>query len=63
MLVMSFYTHRAHENLAVCMWKVYEIAEREQCFDVPGGKPNLLYHALAMRTSVHDPTYPRSLER
>jgi len=60
MLVMDFYTHRAHENLAVCMWKVREIAEKEQCFDIPGGKPNLLYHALAMQQVF---TIPPTLAR
>jgi hypothetical protein len=47
MLVMVFYTNRAHENLFLAMWKVRELAARENCFDQPGSKANLLYHALA----------------
>ncbi|HEY0514831.1 MAG TPA: hypothetical protein VGH73_23240 [Thermoanaerobaculia bacterium] len=60
MLVMSFYTHRAHENLSLCMWKVRELAEKEKCFDLPGSKPNLLYHALAMQQVF---TIPPTLAR
>jgi hypothetical protein len=60
MLVMSFYTHRAHENLSLCMWKVRELAEKEKCFDMPGSKPNLLYHALAMQQVF---TIPPTLAR
>jgi hypothetical protein len=60
MLVMVFYTHRAHENLVLCMWKVQDIAEREQCFDQPGSKANLLYHALSMEQVF---TIPPTLAR
>lgn len=60
MLVMAFYTHRAHENLVLCMWKVQDIADREQCFDQPGSKANLLYHALSMEQVF---TIPPTLAR
>jgi hypothetical protein len=60
MLVMVFYTHRAHENLVLAMWKVQEIAEEEGCFDVPGSKANLLYHTLAMEQVF---TVPPTLAR
>jgi hypothetical protein len=60
MLVMVFYTHRAHENLVLAMWKVKEVAEDEQCIDVPGSKANLLYHALAMEQVF---TVPPTLAR
>jgi hypothetical protein len=60
MLVMIFYTHRAHENLFLAIWKVREVAAQEDCFDQPGGKANLLYHALAMEQVF---TVPPTLAR
>jgi hypothetical protein len=60
MLVMVFYTHRAHENLVLAMWKVQEIAEEDQAFDVPGSRANLLYHSLAMEQVF---TVPPTLAR
>jgi len=60
MLVMVFYSNRAHENLALSMWKVREIAERDGGFDKPGSKANLLYHALAVQQVF---TVPPTLAR
>jgi hypothetical protein len=60
MLVMVFYTHRAHENLFLAMWKVRELATKGNCFDQPGSKANLLYHALAMEQVF---TVPPTLAR
>jgi hypothetical protein len=60
MLVMVFYSNRAHENLAVSMWKVREITKTEHCYDDPGSKANLLYHALAMQQVF---TVPPTLAR
>jgi hypothetical protein len=60
MLVMVFYTHRGHENLALCMWKVRHIADSQECFDQPGSRANLLYHAIAMRQVF---TVPPTLAR
>lgn len=60
MIVMVFYTHRAHENLVLATWKLQEITEKESCFDQPGSKANLLYHALAMQQVF---TIPPTLAR
>lgn len=60
MLVMVFYSNRAHENLALSMWKVREIAERDNCFDDPDSRANLLYHALAIQQVF---TVPPTLAR
>ena len=59
MLVMVFYTHRAHENLVLAMWKVRDIATHES-LDNPGSRANLLYHALAMEQVF---TVPPTLAR
>jgi hypothetical protein len=60
MLVMVFYTHRAHENLFLAMWKVKEVAVQKDCFDQPDSQANLLYHALAMEQVF---TVPPTLAR
>jgi hypothetical protein len=60
MFVMVFYTHRSHENLALSMWKVRELAKDKKDRDKPGGQANLLYHALAMQQVF---TVPATLAR